>query len=150
MWFLLGFLVLVLVEIFLLLQLGGAIGIWLTLAWIIATGFLGVILLKGVAMLGSTSLSTSMDVFNDPRNPLAHRGLVLIAGLFLILPGPLTDTVGILLLFPPVRSLAIRLISRRFRESGSQRGSDIVIDATWVDPAAQPRDDKHPPTGPQP
>lgn len=144
MWFLLGFLALVLVEIFLLLQLGGAIGIWLTLAWIILTGALGVILLKGVAMLGSASLSTRMEVFQEPNSPLAHRALVLIAGLFLILPGPLTDTLGILLLFAPIRSVLIRLIGRRF--SALAGAHSIVVDGEWRDVSAQKgagADDQH-------
>lgn len=136
MWFLIGFLALVVAEIALLIQLGGAIGLWLTLAWIILTAGLGVILLKGVAMLGSATLGQKMEEFQDPKNPIAHRILVVLAGILLILPGPLTDTVGILLLFPPIRSLFIRLIARRVRVMTGASASVVVVDGEWRDVSA--------------
>lgn len=136
MWFLLGFLALVILEIVLLIQLGGAIGIWLTLAWIVLTGALGIILLKGVAMLGSESLSTRVEVFRDVKSHAAHRSLVLIAGLFLFLPGPTTDVIGILLLFPPIRSVVIRLISR-WLNLHAKHASTAVVDGEWRDVSAQ-------------
>lgn len=136
MWFLLGFLVLVLVEIVLLIQLGGAIGIWLTLGWIILTGGLGVILLKGIASFGNSSFGYSTDAFQDPGNPMAHRGLVLIAGILLVLPGLVTDTIGLLFLFPPVRSAVIRLIARRVLAARSASVSTVVIDGEWQDVSA--------------
>lgn len=133
MWFLVGFLVLVLVEIVLLIQLGGAIGVWLALLWIVLTGAFGVILLKGVAMLGQGDMRYSTDAFRDSRNPMAHRGLVLIAGLLLLLPGPLTDTIGILLLFAPVRSAVIRLIARHVLATRAPSDFATIIDGDWQD-----------------
>ena len=133
MWILLGLLVVVLVEIVLLIQLGGAIGIWLTLLWIIVTAGLGVILLKGVASLGGAMLSYRMEEFQDVGNPMAHRGLVLIAGLFLILPGPLLDFLGVLLLFPPMRGLVIGVIARRLKNQRIAALKDGIIDGEWQD-----------------
>jgi UPF0716 protein FxsA len=133
MWFLLGFLVLVLVEIALLIQLGAAIGLWLTLAWIVGTAVLGVILLKGIAMLGGGGMSYRLDEFRDRSDPMAHRALVLIAGLLLILPGPVTDTVGVLLLFAPVRRVALGIIARRFERLSAPLKANIVVDGEWQD-----------------
>lgn len=133
MWFLLGFLVLVLVEIGLLIKLGAAIGIWLTLAWVIGTAGLGVILLKGIAMIGGNGLGYRLDEFRDRNDPMAHRALVVIAGLLLILPGPLTDTLGILLLFAPIRRIALGLIARRFANLSSAGKLNIVVDGDWRD-----------------
>jgi UPF0716 protein FxsA len=142
MWFLLGFLALVLVEIVLLIKIGGAIGLWLMLGWIILTAVFGVILLKGIAMIGASALTTRVDEFRDPKNPVAHRALVLIAGLFLILPGPLTDTVGILLLIAPFRSLVIRLVARRLARMDAAAASGVVIDGEWRDLSASNRADR--------
>ncbi len=133
MWFLLGFLVLVLVEIVLLIKMGAAIGLWLTLAWIVGTAGLGVILLKGIAMLGGGGMSYRLDEFRDRNDPMAHRALVLIAGLLLILPGPLTDTIGILLLFAPIRRLVLGLISRRFATLSAASKVTVVVDGEWRD-----------------
>ncbi|HMS93760.1 MAG TPA: FxsA family protein [Tabrizicola sp.] len=132
MLFLLGLLALVLVEIVLLIKLGGAIGIWLTLGWIIFAIFFGIILLRGIAMLGSNAIDYRLDAFSDRNNPMAHRGLVMIAGLLFIIPGPLGDVVGFLLLFPPIRRLIIgRVAARISRRAGAS--SSVVIDAEWTD-----------------
>ena len=140
MWFLLGFLVLVLVEIALLIQLGAAFGLWLTLAWIVGTGALGVILLKGIAMLGG-GMSYRLDEFRDRSDPMAHRALVLIAGLLLILPGPVTDTVGLLLLFAPLRRVALGMIARRFESLSTASKVSVVVDGEWQDISAASRPD---------
>lgn len=141
MWFLLGLLSLIVIEIVLLIKLGGAIGIWLTLGWIIFAIWFGIILLRGVAMLGAGAMGYRIDVFNDPQNPLAHRGLVMIAGLLFIVPGLLTDVFGFLLLFPPVRRLLISMIASRFNLQPASEASSTVIDAEWTDvsASAQPR-----------
>lgn len=136
MWFLLGFLAVAAVEILLLIKLGGAIGLWLLLGWIGITGFLGVILLRGIAMLGSASLGYNAEAFHDPNSPMAHRGLVLIAGLMLVLPGPLTDTFGILLLFAPLRRVIIRLVARRLVAIRTAATTVVTIDGEWRDTTA--------------
>jgi len=88
MWIIIGILALPLVEIGLFVTLGAKLGLWLTLAWVLATGFFGVILLRGVAMLGTHDLSSGVrDKMVDPLSPIAHRVLVGIAGLLLLLPG---------------------------------------------------------------
>lgn len=142
MWILLGFLALVLAEIVLLIKLGAAIGLWLTLGWIIATGFLGVVLLKGIAMLGGASMSTRLDEYSDRNSPFAHRALVLVAGLLLILPGPLTDTFGLLLLFPPFRRSVIDLIVRRAQKRSQAASVHVVVDGEWRDVSAAQTTDK--------
>lgn len=134
MWFLIGFLVLVLVEIALLIQLGGMLGLWLTLAWILLTGGLGVILLKGIGSMPDGRINYSLSDFQDNKNPMAHRGLVMIAGIFLLLPGFFTDALGILLLLPPIRRMVIASIARR--QAGSSASVTVITDAEWRDVTA--------------
>lgn len=149
MLFLLGLLSLVLVEIVLLIKLGGAIGIWLTLGWIIVAIFLGIILLRGIAMLGSNAIDYRIDAFSDPNNPIAHRGLVMIAGLLFIIPGPFSDAVGFLLLFPPVRRLIIGRVAERIRRRAAA-GSSVVIDAEWTEVSSSTKDKVSGPMDPKP
>jgi UPF0716 protein FxsA len=138
MWLIVAILALPLIEIGLFVTLGSAIGLWPTLLWVVLSAALGIIVLKGVGMMGPVSLSRNMQEFGDPLSPLAHRLLVVLAGGFLLIPGFFTDAVGLLLLIPPVRKLAIALIGRRFRvvQSSAQGQADIV-DGEWreVDPA---------------
>jgi UPF0716 protein FxsA len=148
MWVLLAFLAVPFIEIALFVTLGGALGLWLTLAWVVFAAVLGFLVLKGLAMTGSISLGRDIREMGDPLSPLAHRGLVGMAGLLLIIPGFFTDVIGLLLLIPPVRKVFIRLIGRKLGSSAIIVRSN-VIEGEWseVAPEAKPRPDL-PPTNP--
>lgn len=136
MWVLLVVLAVPLIEIGLFVVIGGAIGLWPTLAWVVVTAGLGVILLKGMAMIGVSSLSRDMAEFSDTRSPMAHRILVLLAAVLLILPGFFTDTIGLLLLIQPFRRFAIWLVAKRLRVASVIRPRGAVIDGEWRDASA--------------
>jgi UPF0716 protein FxsA len=146
MWVFLAILSVPLVEIGLFVQLGGAIGLWPTLAWVIVSAALGIMVLKNVSMKGSISLSRDMREMSDPLSPLAHRAMVVMAAALLILPGFLTDTIGLLLLVRPVRTLLITLIGRRLRKTGTVNVQTTVIEGEWeeVDPDTRPKGDNPP------
>lgn len=133
MWIILGVLAIPLIEIALFVTLGAKIGLWLTLAWVVLTAVLGVILLKGVAMMGTHQRTAEMrDNLRDPLSPIAHQIMVGMAGLMLLLPGFFTDTIGLLLLIRPVRSLIIGFIAGRINAaSAAAQGS--VIEGEWRD-----------------
>lgn len=116
MWVVLGVLALPLVEIALFVTLGAALGLWLTLAWVLLTGIAGVLMLKGLALSGGQRLREGLqEGLQDPLSPLAHKALIGLAAVLLVLPGFFTDTLGLILLLPPVRSLVIRQMGRRMR-----------------------------------
>lgn len=148
MWVLLAILAVPFIEIALFVTLGAALGLWLTLAWVVVAAALGFLVVKGLAMTGSISLGRDIREMGNPLSPLAHRGLVGIAGLLLIIPGFFTDAVGLLLLIPPVRRLFIKLIGKKLGSSSVVVRSDI-IEGEWrdVSPDGQPRPDL-PPTEP--
>jgi UPF0716 protein FxsA len=146
MWIILGILALPLIEIGLFVTLGAWLGLWLTLAWVILTGVLGVILLKGIAMMGTHSAAGRVrETLSDPLSPVAHQILVGFAGLFLLLPGFFTDAIGLLLLVRPIRTLFIKLLASRIRVvTVATEGS--VVDGEWLDvtPEGQPKLDNPP------
>jgi UPF0716 protein FxsA len=131
MWLLLAILAVPLIEIGLFVQIGGTIGLWPTIAWVILSAALGIIVLKGVASLGPVTLSRDIHELQDPLSPLAHRVMVAFGGGLLLLPGFLTDAFGILLLIPPVRQVIIRLISRRIRAASGATVQAEVIEGEW-------------------
>jgi len=138
MWILLAILAVPLIEIGLFVTLGGAIGLWATLAWVLISAALGVVVLKGIATTGSVTLGRDMHELADPLSPIAHRVMVVMAGGLLLLPGFFTDALGILLLIPPLRTLVIRLVGRRLAKRGVVVQS-TVIEGEWheVPPAGQ-------------
>lgn len=126
MWIILAILALPLVEIGLFVTLGAQLGLWLTLAWVMLTGVLGVLLLRRLALGGRESLRRGFqEGLQDPLSPLAHRALEGVAAVLLILPGFFTDAMGLLLLLPPVRAVLIRLLAKRMRGVTIIRQGDV-------------------------
>ncbi len=121
MWIILAVLALPLVEIGLFVTLGARLGLWLTLAWVLLTGVVGVLILRSLSVSGAIRGREDFvegfrgQMAEDPLSPIAHQALLGVAGLLLILPGFFTDALGLLLLVPPVRGMLIRLLASRVR-----------------------------------
>ena len=141
MWVGAAFLVLPLVEIALFVVVGGWIGLWATLAVVIGSGIFGVTLLR---RMGAPSLGV---VRGDLLSPLAERALLAVAAMLLILPGFLTDTLGLILLLPAVRRLVVAQLAARLRQTGAGRRADeTVIDGEFYEIEPETRE-LRPPSG---
>lgn len=152
MWLFLLFVGVPLIEIALFIQVGGAIGLWPTLAIVVLTAFLGTTLMRNQGALAMGQIRSSFNELNDPTEPLAHGAMILFAGALLLTPGFFTDTVGFLLLIPSVRAAAFRYVRARVKvQSFSMGGAathtrhpqdSTVIDAdyTEIDPKSPPQD----------
>lgn len=103
------FLAIPLIELWLLIVVGGAIGGFITLLWVIFSALLGMSMWRAAAMNAMFGTpSDSSDMSREWLNPL----LLMLGGLLLIIPGVITDMVGLLCLFSPTRNLLIALIPR--------------------------------------
>jgi UPF0716 protein FxsA len=115
MWLFVAFVLLPLIEIGLFVRVGGWIGLWPTLALVLAMAALGSWILRVQGGMARADLRRSLDEFRDPAEPVAHGGLILLAGLLLLIPGFFTDLIGLALLIRPARNLAVRALAGRFR-----------------------------------
>ena len=132
------FLVVPIVEIYVAVLVGHAIGAWNTIGLLLLLSLVGVWLTKHEGLSVISRIRRQLDAGRTPTNELIDGGLVLAGGVLLIVPGFVTDGLGLLLLFPPTRVLARRLAQRRFHSrvtyfGGLQRdgrldGPDDVID----------------------
>ena len=142
MWFLIAALALPLVEIALLIQIGGLIGLWPTLAWIVGSGVLGLALIRGEGARALTDVRLAAAELRDPTAPMARGALSALAGVLLVLPGFLTDIVGLALLLQPVRALLLRTLARKVRVQsyGAAPQAPGVIDGEFheIDAASLP------------
>ena len=148
MWLFLLFLTVPLIEIALFIQIGGLIGLWLTLAIVVLTAVAGTLLVRsqGFRVLGE--VRSSFETLNDPTEPLAHGAMILFSGALLLTPGFFTDGLGFSLLIPGVRTAVFRWIRARVTVQSVSYGSAArqprqdsgVIDGEYeeVDPK-QPR-----------
>ncbi len=91
-------------ELFLFLRIGVRIGLPATLAIILLTAVIGAALTKSQGARALASFRQAMAQGKLPHREALDGLLILLAGAVLLTPGFLTDTVGFLLLFPPLRA----------------------------------------------
>ncbi len=127
-WLFLIFTLLPIVDLWLLLKIGGALGFWPTVAMTVTSAALGAWLAKreGKKILGQWR--KAMQDLRMPEDGLVSGVLVVVGAALLAAPGVLTDVVGLLLLVPATRRLIAPLVRRRVdakianaRQSGSLR-----------------------------
>jgi UPF0716 protein FxsA len=149
MWIFLALIVVPIIEIALFIKVGGFLGLWPTIAVVIGTAVLGGILLRAQGFEAMRRLQASLEAGGDPRGPMAHGAMILVAGLLMLTPGFFTDAVGFLLLIPPVRQALIAWIGPRLAartvvmgahyERRTRRPDDGSIEAEYVDVTDGPK-----------
>ena len=121
MWLLALFVAIPIVEIALFIQVGGWIGVWPTIAIVFLTAVAGTALVRSQGLAVLRRLQASVAEGGDPMGPIAHGALILVAGVLLLTPGFFTDSVGLMLLVPPVRAAVIRWGAARVTMVGAAR-----------------------------
>ncbi len=136
-----------LVEIALFVLVGDAIGVWPTLAATVLSALLGAALIRGRSLAALRHMRPGQPPQAMPMAALVNGIAVVAAGLLLIVPGFLTDLLGLSLLVPAVRRLLGRGISRRLDAGrATAAGGGVVIDGE----AVVVRDPGDPPAGDPP
>ena len=108
-----------LIEIAVFVVVGGKIGVLSTIALVILSGVAGSMLLRIQGFGALNRIRAELDAGRDPGRELAHGAMIMLAGMLLLIPGFVTDIIGLLLFLPPVRDLAWRFLKRRIVVSGS-------------------------------
>jgi len=91
------------VELYVLLEIGKKIGVFSTIAIIIVTGIVGAYLVKKQGFYILFRVKNQMNEGMIPTDSLLEGLLVIIGGIFLITPGIITDITGFLLIIPQSR-----------------------------------------------
>lgn len=102
------FLVVPLLEVWLLVTVGGFIGVGWTIFLVVLTAVIGAALVRAQGM---STLARSQELLRRGELPAAEllEGVtLLVAGALLLTPGFFTDAIGFLLLVPPLRRRIIR------------------------------------------
>jgi UPF0716 protein FxsA len=111
-WLLLAaFIVVPIVEIYVLIQVGQVIGPWWTILLLIADSILGTWLIRREGGRAWQALRSALDSGRMPAKELADGALILIGGTLMLTPGFVTDAFGILLILPVTRPLFRRLLT---------------------------------------
>ena len=107
-----AFVVVPLVEIYVIIQIGQVIGAWWTIALLIADSFLGSWLVKREGARAWVALSTALEEGRMPATELADGVLVLVGGLLMLTPGFVLDIAGALCILPFTRPVGRRMLTR--------------------------------------
>jgi UPF0716 protein FxsA len=100
-------------EIYVLLQVGQAVGVLNTLVLLVLISVVGAWLAKREGLGVFRRMQRSIDARRVPGTELVDAFLILLAGALMLTPGFLTDILAILLLLPPVRAVVRRELRRR-------------------------------------
>jgi UPF0716 protein FxsA len=108
------FVILPLLELYILMKLGAIFGVGKTFLFVIGTGILGGFLAKWAGLKVLFKVQEELEQGRFPAEQLIDGFLIFVAGVLLILPGVITDVVGIFILFPLTRTLCKQWLVRKF------------------------------------
>ncbi|MGH3377566.1 MAG: FxsA family protein [Actinoallomurus sp.] len=138
---LVAFLLVPIVEIYVILQVGHLIGGWPTVALLVAESLLGGWIIRREGRRAWRALTTTFREGGLPDRELADAALVLVGGVLLLTPGFVTDVFGFLFVLPFTRPIVRRALSayvgRRMRAAQS-RGA-AMFEGLGGMPGAPPR-----------
>ncbi len=110
-----------LIEIYLLISIGQHIGALLTIALVLFTAGLGVTLLRYQGLMTLEKIRQELDHQQLPAAPLLEGMMLLIAGVLLLTPGFVTDTLGFICLVPSIRAKLANSVLKRAVVTQHQR-----------------------------
>lgn len=133
-----------LAEIAAFIQIGDLIGLWPTLLAVVATAIIGGFLLRQQGLRTLQKARAELAQNRMPMRSLFDGMCLFAAGLVLLTPGFITDTIGFLLLLPLVR----KAIAERLLHHLEKRADlSITISGDWQPGAGEP---DGPPAGRRP
>jgi UPF0716 protein FxsA len=104
------FIVVPILELWVIIEVGGLIGVWPTVALLFADSMLGALLLRHQGLGAWRRFNRAIEERRFPGREVAD-GLLIVAGATLLLtPGFITDVLGLVFLIPPTRAIVRRLL----------------------------------------
>jgi UPF0716 protein FxsA len=137
-------------ELAVIIQVGQAIGVWWTIAILVADSILGSLLMRSQGRAVWRRFNAALQAGRAPAREVADGVLVIFGGALLLTPGFLTDVLGLLFLLPPTRAAIRRVFLRQamrritvtmaagapMPRSGGRRADDV--DGTAAEADARP------------
>lgn len=115
-----AFIIVPLVDLFILLQLASIIGALETFAIVVVTGIVGGYLAKTQGFQTIRRLQYRINQGESPSQEMADGALILVGAALLVTPGLLTDTAGFILLLPYTRPYVRRILTSYFKKKAEK------------------------------
>jgi UPF0716 protein FxsA len=145
------------IEIAVFIYVGQAIGVWKVIALVILSAILGALLLRYQSISVLRKINRDIRQGKAPEAGLVDGVLIVVGAILLIVPGFVTDAIGLVLMIPFVRSgirhfvrsrikvTSFRTGGRRGRGPRRGAGDDGVVDLSPED--FERREPRDPPAG---
>src|ERR1044072_7060691 len=105
------FIVVPIVELYVIIQIGGLIGGWAAIRLLLPAATLGSLLLRHQGRSAWRRFNAALAERRFPAREVADGLLIAIGGTLLLTPGFVTDIVGLIFLIPPTRAIVRHLMS---------------------------------------
>lgn len=129
-------------EIFVIIQVGQAIGPWWTILILVADSILGSLLMRSQGRAVWRRFNDTLAAGRPPAREVVDGVLVIFGGALLLTPGFTTDLVGVLLLLPPTRAVVRGLLVQRFAHRLVVSGAGAFARRSAGSGRTYPRDDR--------
>ena len=112
------FIALPIAELYVIIQIGSAIGVVPTLALLIADSLLGAALARSQSRAAWERFNAALAAGRVPGREVFDGAMIILGGALLLTPGFITDIFGLILLIPPTRALIRGLLGRTVKRRG--------------------------------
>lgn len=106
-------------ELWVLIEVASRIGVLETVGLLVLMPILGIWMVKRAGVAVFRRVQATLDAGGVPHREVVDGFLLLVAGVLLIVPGFISDAVGLLLLIPPVRIGVRTMLLGSFRRRTS-------------------------------
>lgn len=104
------FIIVPIVELFVIIQVGGAIGVLPTVGLLVLGSVLGSVLMRSQGRAAWRDFQAATASGRVPAREVLDGALIIFGGALLLTPGFATDALGLLLLLPPTRAIVRRML----------------------------------------
>jgi UPF0716 protein FxsA len=131
-------------ELAVIIQVGQLIGVWWTIALLIADSLFGAWLMRHQGRAAWRRFNAAVQGGRVPAREVLDGALVIFGGALLLTPGFITDILGLILLVPPTRALVRLIFARRLAHrmvvsaTRPRPGGDYDVEGTAVDIDVEP------------
>lgn len=111
-----------LLEIYVLIKVGGFLGAWPTVALVVLTAFVGSALVRSQGLQVLRQFQQRIALGESPGQQLIEGFMLLVTGVLLVTPGFVTDFLGLLILQPTIRSMVAKYLLANVKLNSTMSG----------------------------
>jgi UPF0716 protein FxsA len=122
------FILMPIAELYVIIQVGGLIGVGPTIALLIADSLLGAVLLRSQGRTAWRRFQEALASSRMPAKEVYDGAAIIFGGALLLTPGFITDVFGFIMLLPPTRAMLRRFLTGVARRYGPARSVFFIYD----------------------